>query len=152
MSTKPPSCSVGGGASSSDSDLDDLTVTANQDVRTLTARVQGQTQLPVQVNFTPTDAGGPSGILDARDLNSFNRGIPEVDSLVMTTPQILQRLYSLKTSSPDFSHYLHSLIQRDRKDHYLHNLQGPALTQLVDFLDRVRIFPSASLQLTKQIL
>ena len=142
---------MGGGASSSDSDLDDLTVTANQDVRTLTARVQGQTQLPVQVSSPPTDAGGPSGALDARDLNSFNRGIPEVDSLAMATPKILQRLYSIKTSSPDFSHYLHSLIQSDREENYLCNLQGPALTRLVDFLDRVRIFPSASLQLTKQI-
>ena len=145
MSTKPPSCSVGGGASSSDSDLDDLTVTANQDVRTLTARVQGQTQLPVQVSSPPTDAGGPSGVLDARDLNAFNRGVPEVDSLPMATPKILQRLYSIKTSSPDFPHYLHSLIQSDREENYLCNLQGPALTRLVDFLDRVRIFPSTSL-------
>ena len=148
MSTKPPSRSVGGGASSSDSDLDDLTVTANQDVRTLTARVQGQTQLPVQVSSPPTDAGG---VLDARDLNAFNRGVPEIDSLAMATPKILQRLYSIKTSSPDFSHYLHSLIQSDREENYLCNLQGPALTRLVDFLDRVRIFPSTSLRLTKQI-
>ena len=69
----------------------------------------------------------------------------------MATSQILQRLYSLDTSSPDFSRYLYHLIQSDGEDHYLLNLQGSGLIRLVDFLDSVRVFPSASLQLTKLV-
>ena len=67
----------------------------------------------------------------------------------MTTAKILQRLYSLDTSSPDFSRYLSHLIQSDGEDHYLLDLKGPRLTRLVDFLDKVRVPPSAFLQLTE---
>ena len=68
----------------------------------------------------------------------------------MATSKILQHLYSLNTSSPDFSRYLHHLIQSDGQDHYLLDLQGSEdLIRLVDFLDKVRVPPSTFLQLTK---
>ena len=63
---------------------------------------------------------------------------------MMTTPQTLQRLYSFNTFSPEFSRCLDNLIQSDEEDRYLLGLQGPELTRLVDFLDRVRVLPSAS--------
>ena len=69
----------------------------------------------------------------------------------MATSQILRHLYSLKPSSPDFSRYLHSLIQSDGEENYLSGLQGSELTELVDFLDEVRVLPSAPSQFTKQI-
>ena len=58
------------------------------------------------------------------------------------TSRILQRLYSLHTSSPDFIRYLHLLIQRDEEERYLTNLKEPKLTRLLDFLDKVRAVPS----------
>ena len=60
----------------------------------------------------------------------------------MTTPQTLQRLYSFNTFSSEFSRCLDNLIQSDEQDHYLLSLQGPELTRLVDFLDKVRVPPS----------
>ena len=68
----------------------------------------------------------------------------------MTTPQILRLLYSFNTFTPEFSSSLDRLIQSDGEDHYLSTLQGPELTRLVDFLDRVRVLSSASFQLTKK--
>ena len=68
----------------------------------------------------------------------------------MTTPQILELLYSFNTFSPEFSHCLDRLIKSDEEDRYLLSLQGPELTRLVDFLDRVRVLPSPSSQLTKK--
>ena len=70
----------------------------------------------------------------------------------MTTPQILHLLYSFNTFTPEFSSSLDRLIQSDGEDHYLSTLQGPELTHLVDFLDRVRVLSSASFQLTKKTL
>ena len=63
---------------------------------------------------------------------------------MMPTSEVLQHLYSFNTFSPEFSRCLDSLIQSDEEDHYLSSLQGPELTRLVDFLDRVRVLPSAS--------
>ena len=62
----------------------------------------------------------------------------------MATPQILKLLYSFNTFSPEFSRCLDRLIQSDQEDHYLSNLQGSDMTRLVDFLDKVRVLPSAS--------
>ena len=59
------------------------------------------------------------------------------------TSRILQRLYSLDASSPDFSRYLHSLIRYDQRERYLTNLEEHELTRLLDFLDnKVRAVPS----------
>jgi len=68
----------------------------------------------------------------------------------MSTSRILQRLYSLDTSSPDFLRYLYCLIQYDEKEQYLTSLQGSELARLVNFLDKVRSVPSAFHQFTKQ--
>ena len=57
----------------------------------------------------------------------------------MDTFQILRHLYSLDTSSPDFSRYLDHLIKSDEEDCYLLNLEGSDLIRLVDFLDKVRV-------------
>ena len=67
----------------------------------------------------------------------------------MATANLLQRLYSLNTSSPHLCRNLHDLIQSDGEDRYLSGLQGSDLVRLVDFLDRVRIPPYAPLQLTE---
>ena len=60
----------------------------------------------------------------------------------MSTSLILNRLYSLDSSSLDFSRHLFCLIQHDEEDQYLTNLQGPELARLVDFLDEVRTLSS----------
>ena len=58
------------------------------------------------------------------------------------TSRIFQRLYSLDTSSPDFLCYLRGLIQYDKEEQYLTNLEEPGITRLLDFLDKVRAVPS----------
>ena len=63
----------------------------------------------------------------------------------MNTPQLLQRFYSFNTLSAELSRCLDDLIQSDEEDHYLLSLQRSELTRLVDFLDKVRVLPSASL-------
>lgn len=60
----------------------------------------------------------------------------------MSTPRILQRLYTLGNSSPDLLRNLYCLIQYDEKEHYLINLQGSELARLVNFLDEVHAVPS----------
>ena len=57
------------------------------------------------------------------------------------TSRILQRLYSLHTSSPDFMRYLHFLIQHDKEEQYLTDLKEPELTRLLDLLNKVRAAP-----------
>ena len=74
---------------------------------------------------------------------------PERDLCMMSISQDLQNLYSLNTSSPDFSHDLRRLIQDDQ---YLISLQGPELTRLLDFLDNVRVATSTPHRLTEQTL
>ena len=54
------------------------------------------------------------------------------------TAKTLRRLYSLRTSSLDFIHTLHSLIQFDEEEEYLTSLKKPELKRLLDFLDKVR--------------
>ena len=68
-------------------------------------------------------------------------GFPAVGSTMGNTSRILQRLYSLDISSPDFLRYLHCLIQHDEEERYLTNLKEPELTRLLDFLDKVRAIP-----------
>jgi len=67
----------------------------------------------------------------------------------MSTSRILQRLYSLDTSSPDFLRHLYCLIQYDEKEQYLINLLGSELARLVDFLDKVHAISPAFHQFTK---
>ena len=57
------------------------------------------------------------------------------------TSRILQRLYSLDDSSPDFLRYLRFLIQRDEEEQYLINLKEPELARLLGFLEKVRVGP-----------
>ena len=66
----------------------------------------------------------------------------------MSARWILNRLYSLDPSSLDFLRRLRSLIRIDEKEQYLSSLQGPQLTRLVDFLDEVRLIPSAFYRFT----
>ena len=61
----------------------------------------------------------------------------------MYTPPILQRLYLLDTSSPDFLRHLYCLVRYDEKEQYLTSLRGSELTRLVDFLEKVHIVSSA---------
>ena len=68
----------------------------------------------------------------------------------MSTFQVLQHLYSLDTSSPDFLRFLYCLIRNDEEDRYLTTLQGSELTRLVDFFDDVCSSPVDSFRLTKQ--
>ena len=68
-----------------------------------------------------------------------NRGMP-----TMSTSQVLQHLYSLDSSSPEFLHSLYCLIQVDNEEQYLINLQGSELSCLVNFLDGVGALPLAS--------
>lgn len=56
----------------------------------------------------------------------------------MSAPKVLQHLYSLDTSSPDFLRVLYGLIRHDEDEQYSSSLQGLELARLVDFLDNVR--------------
>ena len=64
--------------------------------------------------------------------------------------QVLQQLYSLEPSSPDFMRVLYGLIRHDEDEQYSSSLQGSELTRLVDFLDNVRPFSSAFHPVPKQ--
>ena len=70
----------------------------------------------------------------------------------MTTLWILQRLYTLDASSPDFLRHLYFLLRHDEEEKYLTSLQGPRLARLIDFLDNVHAIPSAFHQFTKPTL
>ena len=74
-----------------------------------------------------------------------NRRVSKPDSLAMATSQVLTHLYSIDTSSPEFSRYLYRLIQHDEEEGYLSTLQGPELLKLVDFLDAVLSLPYPSI-------
>ena len=56
-----------------------------------------------------------------------------------STSRILQRLYSLDISSPDPTRYL---IQHDKEEQCLTNLNEPELKRLLYFLDKVRAVQS----------
>jgi hypothetical protein len=73
------------------------------------------------------------------------------DPLTMSTSRILQRLYSLDTSSPDFLRHLFCLIQHDEKEQYLTSLQGSGLARLVNFLDGVRTILQTFHRFTERI-
>ena len=70
----------------------------------------------------------------------------------MLISQILQHLYSLDTSSPDFLRNLDCLIRYDEEEQYLTGLHGSELARLVDFLDEVRVLLSAFCPATKRAL
>ena len=76
----------------------------------------------------------------------------EADTPTTSASQILQRLYSLETSSPAISRLIYSLIRHDEKERYLSSLRGPELARLVDFLDEVRPLFSAFRLSMKQTL
>ena len=68
----------------------------------------------------------------------------------MSASQVLQHLYSLRTSSPDFLRVLYGLIRHDEEEQYSSSLKGPELARLVDFLDDVRPLPSPFHPVPKQ--
>ena len=70
----------------------------------------------------------------------------------MSASRLLQNLYSINTSSPDFPRLLYGLIRQDEEEKYLSSLKGDELTRLVNFLDEVCTLPLASRSVTKQIL
>jgi len=68
----------------------------------------------------------------------------------MPASQVLQQLYSLDTSSPDFSRLLYGLIRQDEEEKYSSNLKGLELARLMDLLDEVRALLLAFHPVTKQ--
>ena len=79
--------------------------------------------------------------------------IPRVESGGSTTTsasQVIQHLYTLDTSSPDFLRAISNLILHDENEQYTSSIQGPELTRLVDFLDEVCALPSASRRISKR--
>lgn len=80
-------------------------------------------------------------------------GLEAFPLLTMSTSEVLRDLYSLDTSSPDFSRKLYCLIQSDEEEQFLINIRGSELSRLVDFLDGVldgvRALPLTSFQPTK---
>ena len=71
-------------------------------------------------------------------------------SATMSASQVIQRLYTLDTSSPDFLRALHAFIRHDEAEQYTSSLQEPELTRLVDFLDEVCALPPASRPISKR--
>lgn len=61
----------------------------------------------------------------------------------MSASEVLQHLYSLSPSSPDFLRVLYGLIRHDEVEQYSSSLEGEGLAQLVDFLDDVCPLSSA---------
>lgn len=55
------------------------------------------------------------------------------------TPQMLQHLYTLDKSSLKFLRSLYTFIRLDENGEYSHPLRKPESTQLVNFLDEVRL-------------
>jgi len=70
----------------------------------------------------------------------------------MSASQLLKHLYSINTSSPDFSRLLYGLIRQDEEEKYLSSLNGSELARLVDFLDNVCATPLAFRSFTKHTL
>ena len=70
----------------------------------------------------------------------------------MSASQLLQHLYSINTSSPDFPRLLYGLIRQDEEEKYLSNLKGPELARLVNFLDEVCTLSLAFRSVTKRTL
>ena len=70
----------------------------------------------------------------------------------MSASQLLKHLYSIDTSSPDFSRLLYGLIRQDKGEKYLSSLNGLELARLVDFLDNVCATPLAFRSVTKHAL
>jgi len=70
----------------------------------------------------------------------------------MSASQLLKHLYSINTSSPDFSRLLYGLIRQDKEEKYLSSLNGLELARLVDFLDNVCATPLAFRSVTKRTL
>ena len=70
----------------------------------------------------------------------------------MSAPQVLQDLYLLNTSSPDFSRLLYGFIRQDEEEKYSSSLQGSELGRLVDFLDEVRTLPLSFRPAVRQVL
>lgn len=68
----------------------------------------------------------------------------------MPASQVLQQLYALEPSSPDFLRVLYALIKSDEDEQYSSTLEGAELTQLVNFLDKVRHLPSALRPVTNE--
>lgn len=63
--------------------------------------------------------------------------IPQAYRPIMAACEIIQQLYALETSSPDFLRVLYSWIRSDEDEQYSSRLKGGELTRLVDFLDSV---------------
>jgi hypothetical protein len=71
----------------------------------------------------------------------------------MPAYEVLQQLYSLDPSSPDFLRVLYALIRNDEDEQYSSSLGGEELTRLVDFLDNVRLLLCpASFPITNETL
>ena len=68
----------------------------------------------------------------------------------MAACEILQQLYALETSSPDFLRVLYTWIRRDDDEQYSNGLEGGELTRLVDFLDSVCPLSPTSSPLTNK--
>lgn len=66
--------------------------------------------------------------------------------------QVLQQLYSLEPSSPDFLRVLYGLIRHDEDEQYSSSLKGSELSRLVDFLDSVRPLSSVFHPILKRSL
>ena len=118
------------------------------------ATIHAPTLTPSSGNPSPTQSPGTSHHSGQLEKNWHAAcGIVEVDLSTMSTPRVLQQLYSFDTSSRDFPRCLDSFIQEDEKDKYSLSLQksDPELTRLVDFLDKVCALPSAFRSLTKHI-
>ena len=68
----------------------------------------------------------------------------------MSASEILQQLYTMEASSPDFLRVLYAWIRSDEDEQYSRNLEGGELTRLVEFLDGVcPLSPTPSLLTNK---
>ena len=70
----------------------------------------------------------------------------------MPASQVLQQLYSLDPSSPDFLRVLYTLIRNDDDEQYSSGLEGEELARLVDLLDNVRLLSLTACPITNKTL
>ena len=108
----------------------------------MTSRARLPTRTPLH---PPTTR--PPGLGEVLDIYIFLSAIPyrspppQPKAFPMTprNSPVLQRLYKLDASSPDFQDQLYDLLREHEFQECVPALQGDDLMQLVDYLDEVRL-------------
>ena len=106
------------------------------------APVSGLKEGGILENQTNDDNSDLQSVMDTW-ANATGLTRTEANPFTMSAIWNLHCLYTLDPSFPDFLRRLYSLFCYDDEERHLSRLQGPELTRLLDFLDRVCTLRSA---------